>query len=306
MIVFGYSSHAGRPWNKRDTIGGVCELLCIVAVGGRFGHASRSVTEADALYVDDMSSSKTRAIDADAAIERARATWRCRPVKRRPYIKYLMSATVCVAILFSRERYVIDMRSADNSLRLANREVYKHHRANKSADAVTLFVVQTHALRHRSVSHYLDLPADERKMFTLSYARRCVALWYLIRTRTKRGESDPNLFPIAEFVVAAMYIFANGIYLPPEVTRGAGEQLLDKDPILERCMPRYNIIDRLGYNRDAVTGVKKEIIQAIIGAVRDENVDPKSLRPSSVAPDNLDEEIFRPLRKSTPAAGKRK
>jgi hypothetical protein len=244
-------------------------------------------------------------VDVNTAIEHVLAASRRRPINRRPYSKFINLARFKVSTLFSRQSHRIKLQTHRNDLRLANREVVKHFRTNKHVDAVTLLSVQTRALRKRGTSWNYDLSSEERESFYASYARRCVNFWCVIRSRTRLGRDEPNMFPLMEFVVAAMYTFARGIYLPPEVTGSSGEHLIDQDQVLACWLPQYGIIDQLGCVQSVIAGVEKAIEDAIIGAVRDEHVDPKMLHPSSIRSEQLDESIFRTTRKGKPAAGDR-
>lgn len=269
------------------------------------GHQSgMSAMDTSAYYIDDMSNAHGPKMNMAMAVEFSRQLSRHRPINRTPYRKYVNLAVTQLCALFSRERYILDMEAAVNANRLASREVIKQYRTNKSMDAVSMIVAHIHAMRSRGIPPNLDIPAEARKSFIASSASKCIKFWAVIRTRTRRGREEPNLFlPIGDFAVAAMYKFAKGIYLPPEVTGGAGEHMIEMDPVLKKCMPRFCIIDQLGCTRDSVSAIEKAIASAIIDAVHDDHVDPKTLHPSSIVVEQLDDCIFRTMCKSKGSKG---
>lgn len=270
----------------------------------RGAHTSSSdMISPDALYFDDMTDVHSTKVDVVEATKHMQNICRRRPIKRAPYKQYLMIAIFRVSVLFSRERFMMDQDTAANNRRLAMREVQKLFNTDKNMDGVALIAANKRALRRRNMPVFLNLPPASHKLFATSYARMCVGLWCVIRTSTRRGREEPNLFPIKDFTVAAMYIFAEGIYLPPQITRGAGEQVLVPDPILRQCMPQFHIIDKLGCDRDAIATIKKNTISAIVDAVFLDEVNPKDLHPDHIKMEDLDEMIFQPLRKNTGVTG---
>lgn len=248
--------------------------------------------------LDDMSFRDIPTCDHSKIREYIKFRRRKRSTKRNPYREYLTTAVMRISLLFSRTRYLIDMDIASEAMRLANRDVHKQLRSGVGDDALSLKTTQLHALRNRNVPDNLVLSRQDRQNFFLSYAKRTLQLWAIVRTRTKTGADSPNQFPFMEFVISAMYIFKSGIYLPPNVTNGPGEQLLQPDVLLQQCLPRYDIIERLDCDRQTTRKVKKATLQAIMLAVREERVNTSQLHPTSIHPENLPADIYRNLRRN--------
>jgi hypothetical protein len=249
------------------------------------------------LMLDDMSSRDVPMQDISAIDNHLKWRRRRRAANRHPYSEYILTAALRISILFSRMRYHIDLRLSKEATRLANRDVYKQFRSGNDDDAISLLITQAHALKNRFIPDNLVLCSADRQNFLLSYAKRCLQLWTIIRTRTKIGREERNAFPFSDFVIAAMYIFKSGIYLPPEITHGPGEQILEEDLLLQRCLPRYEVLDELQCNLTLIARVQSSISRAIIQAVRDDRIDTTRLHPSSIQPEFLDKDVFKNMRK---------
>jgi hypothetical protein len=263
-----------------------------------YTHSTHDETSNDFLLTDDMSVRDVPTCDVSQIREYLSWRRRRRSVNRNPYREYLIIALLRISVLFSRTRYLIDMRVSREAFALANREVYRQLKTGRNDDAVSLRITQAHALKNRNIPDNLVLCREDRQNFLMSYAKRCVQFWAIIRTRTKYGSENPNLFPFSDFVISCMYIFKSGIYLPPEVTHGAGDQLLEEDVLLKRCLPRFDVIQELDCDRSLTTRIKKDIIQAIMTAVRDERIDTARLHPNSIQPEHLEDAIYKNLRKN--------
>lgn len=249
------------------------------------------------LMLDDMSSRDAPMQDISAIDNHLKWRRRRRTANRHPYSEYILTGALRISILFSRMRYHIDLRLSKEASRLANRDVYKQFRSGKGDDAISLLITQAHALKNRFIPDNLVLCSTDRQNFLLSYAKRCLQLWTIIRTRTKIGREERNAFPFSDFVIAAMYIFKSGIYLPPEITHGPGEQILEEDLLLQRCLPRYEVLDELQCNLALIARVQSSISRAIIQAVRDDRIDTARLHPNSIQPEFLNKDVYKNMRK---------
>ena len=286
------------PSSSGDSFHGETERKTQWSGSGHGSPGSGRTADMDAMYVDGT-------MDIDSAKEQSRAMSRKRSIKRDPYVEYINIAVLHVSMLFSKKRYDIERIAVDNNLRLARREMMRYVTKNRNVDALTLITMQENFLRRRNMPRVLHLPDNVRKTFIQSYAQKCVAFWAILRTRTKcDGDDGVAMYPISDFSIAAMYIFKSGIYLPPSVTNGEGEQLLPPDLILAHCMPKQDDIENIGCNHKRVSEIERAITRCIISAVKDEHVNPSLLHPSSIDAKRLDGNIFKPLRKNK-AIGKR-
>lgn len=295
-------ARSGNSWNANDN-------------GTRIGHAAPCSykpfmsnededTIGEFMMKDDMSNRSNTIMNPKTINNQIKQRKRRRMTQKNPYKQYLVTAYMRISTLFSRTRYNLDNQASRNDQKIGNVEVYRQIKSAEKDDsikddAISLWETQIHSMRSRPSRYNLVLSRTDRNHFLASYARKTLQLWTIIRTRTNRGLNYPNDFPFAEFVIAAMYIFRTGLFLPPQITLDeCGEQLLEKDSLLDLCLPMYDMIDRLDCDRSSVTKVKKAIVQAITDAVKVDRVPLEKLRPQSIDPENVDHHIYRNIRKT--------
>jgi hypothetical protein len=128
---------------------------------------------------------------------------------------------------------------------------------------------------------------DMKRMIIELYAHKCFAYWATVCLHTvvaggKKTAGDRAMklmFP--DFVVACMYLFMDGVYLPPHVTHTEGVWIIKPDHLLQWTLPEQTRMHTYTCSKDAVFTQKRKINKYIIEAVRDLGVDPMLLMPDS-------------------------
>ena len=125
-----------------------------------------------------------------------------------------------------------------------------------------------------AIAPRMDLPESVKSMFVLDWARKCVRLWYIVRTRTELGRTMPDLFKFWTFIDAALSVLGNGLILVPEQTmHSCRVDLVPPDKNIMLYTRHDNVLDagskeRQFYSRtnDDVTATKQHIATAIYNA----------------------------------------
>jgi len=140
------------------------------------------------------------------------------------------------------------------------------------------------------------IPKETMKEIVLQYARLCVCMWYLIRTKTKEGRESPEKFYFPDFVDNILVLMKNGIQVDGDQT-GLLYTILRGDDFLN-FLPNSEHEERKKGDRarkiirKGNTKMKKEIKSAIIHAITVERVSPNELTPYHVNIEELDESKF--------------
>ncbi len=130
---------------------------------------------------------------------------------------------------------------------------------------------------------------DMKRMIIELYAHKCLAYWATVCMHTvvpsgrKTAADRANKLVFPDFVVACMYLFMDGMYLPPDVTRThKGMWIIRPDHLLQWTLPEHRQMHTYTCSKDAVFTQRRNINKYIIEAVRDLGVDPMLLMPDSV------------------------
>jgi hypothetical protein len=150
----------------------------------------------------------------------------------------------------------------------------------------------------------INLTDDMRRGVILRYAHQSIALWYIVKEKTKKGRAEPTSIPWPEFVDAAMAIFKDGFVIP--CSDNFYEMvLIEPDPLLA-YMPTGDFgntrpnghssnvtkYSKKGNKTKIITFVKKALIDAVIL----EKVHPSSLRPDLVNYESIPDDAFARIR----------
>jgi len=146
----------------------------------------------------------------------------------------------------------------------------------------------------------LMLEDEKRHKFIMVYASRCVLFWGTICNNTCAEDITPaqrvTELIFQNFVIASMYIFSEGLYLPSDVTKSAnGEWILAADELLKWTLPKLVSISHFACDSNVISLQKRAISHIIIQAVRDFGIDPNRLTPESTKLTDIGIDILPPL-----------
>jgi len=225
--------------------------------------------------------STTKNVDIDNA-SKVRAFLQCRPHRDNyndAVNEYRVRAYLQICCLFSSEHVAADERDAVRTCSQLHTDITKHVRV--SAYPITwpeIRLMQLALNRKRSCTPRIILSPEQRHAFVMAYVDRCLKFWCVICKETCPPASTPSerarQFIFTDFVVAAMYIFAGGIVLPPTVTGSYEEQVIQPDDVLRLTLP--SLASMPEYVRDNTSADDHVVIikRYIIEAVRDYKVNP--------------------------------
>lgn len=176
--------------------------------------------------------------------------------------------------------------------------VYPQNVYASSKDLLSMRILQLHDIKKKPRPVMLNLSGRVRAQFIEIYARQAIQLWCLIRRHTHLGKTKPWLFPFAYFVIAAMYIFRNGVILPGRVLASDHKEvILEKDLVLMEILPREGSAFMLGF-RDPIMPIERNIYKAIIDSIMHHDVPPQLFDFTKAELDNQPNDLFVPLRKA--------
>lgn len=213
--------------------------------------------------------------------------------------EYYATALLRVASLFCKTRFMLDLEAAKEARRLANRSVHKILCKSKtSIDAISLRSVQKIGIDARAVPINVLLSGNSRRNFFVMYATRCLKMWLIIRTKTKKGIDEPSLFPFVDFVFTIMYVFREGIKISKTVTGTShAEIILIPDPMLKMILPRYDDIEKLDGDRTAIMNIRNDINAAITESIKTGFARPQDFYPDSMCIETASLSLYTSLRK---------
>jgi hypothetical protein len=226
--------------------------------------------------------------------------------------EYLGFAIVKLALYFSAERFESDMKREKEKeaeiLKQFSQYVSKYMQKGLPLNVIDLHIIACN-LRRRSCPavDMRNLTDDQRNFMIRHYARMCLSLWYIVRTRTKKGIEEPKLFSWPDFVDSAMLIFADGFEVSAQdythkVT------LIPKDPLLGMLPEDSGYADgkyqghsrRKGSSKRSKkinpTKLKNFITTALMNAIVKEHVNPETLRIDILDLETVDTSVFTKLR----------
>lgn len=202
------------------------------------------------------------------------------------YNEYVSWAIARVASLFSATRFSYDVADAAKKRVITERHIQRIVRASDRVLTITdIRSIQVEHMRRNSFPLSFTLPETHMRNIIEIYALKCVSYWGTIRANACPPNVLPaefgNRFIFPDFVVACMYIFSKGLYLPPDVTHThTGEHVIAEDGLLKWTLPNQALIQEYTCDKNAVIAQEREITNAINEAVRDNNVDPMRFIPN--------------------------
>lgn len=188
--------------------------------------------------------------------------------------KFLINTYSSLLKMFSEERFMIEKKGStdfeDEISEEVQRYLIKCKQNNRIPVGLEIYQLRR-SLRTREYQiPQLQLTSDNRSELALSYAKKCVCMWAIVRTRTKLGAECPNLFPINNFLSSALDILENGL----KISRGDGMNpivVIEKDDFLATFLPQSNNTNanKKGY-RISLKNINSRRKQSIQEAVEDQ------------------------------------
>lgn len=216
---------------------------------------------------------------------------------------YLMEAIMKLSNYFSEERFEADKQIEMNLVKeiMINFKKYvnKHIQKMKPLIVADLFqICQVMRARKNPLYDLTGISETMRVEMVLHYAKQCLALWTIIRTKTSIGKSKPSLFPWSEFIDSALSVLESGIVISDR-NYPVHSTIIEQDkflPLLSHNSPYLKNKQIKKSKKNNVTKITTRICRAIIEAVINENVDPEELLLHSIDIEQIPEDIFLKLR----------
>lgn len=228
--------------------------------------------------------------------EKIRETIRTRGLKRvtlcDAQCEYKLWAFARVASLFSPARQKADLIDTARIREIVNRSV--NHVINTSTRPPTILEVRAVQLNHMK-KHWFPmsialgpngLPEKYLRRYITMYANKCYSYWVTICVETVgpgvTAAARARSLMFQDFVIACMYKFANGLYLPPEVTgTPMGAHIIRPDTTLKWLLPKQTLLENYTCSKDAVAKQDRAINTIIRQAVEVFGVPPLVLMPDA-------------------------
>lgn len=135
----------------------------------------------------------------------------------------------------------------------------------------------------------------QRKRIITYYANQCLALWSIVRTKTRDGRTCPTNYPWLPFIDSAMSLFEEGFFISP-LDHDYKVTIIEKDSFLallpddKQFFKRENPTKKS--KKNTPTKIKNHIKEAFYDAVNHDGISPESLRPEDVTYDSIPHDIF--------------
>lgn len=153
--------------------------------------------------------------------------------------------------IFSEERFKIELKeSLQKNVEITNeveRYFNKCHQNGATPSILDAWqLMRWKRLEEYSVPH-LNLDPKARSDIAFHYARKCMCLYGIIRTRTKLGKTKPGLFPLNDFILGALKIFEDGLRVNVSQDREP-ITIIEKDTLLGSFpLGNHTSMERKGY-----------------------------------------------------------
>lgn len=207
---------------------------------------------------------------------------------RDAYNEYMAWAFARVASLFSSARQKVDVAEVLKMREIMTKKVKDATRATAHMTVLDARVLQVNYMNKRRFPMTFMVADDMKRMIIEIYASKCLAYWGTVCLDTvvaggKATAADrANELVFQDFVVACMYLFMDGAYLSPDVTRTpTGMQIIKPDHLLKWTLPEQARMHTFTCSKEAVFAQRRKINEYIIEAVRDLRVNPLTLMPDS-------------------------
>jgi len=217
------------------------------------------------------------------------------------YNEYVSWGFMRVASLFSAKRFACDVEEGRHIRDIANRNVQRIVRtAPRPMTILDVRTVQIEHMRRHDFPLSFALPEPYLRQIITNYAQKCFAYWCTICTATVGPGVTPadraRQLVYKDFVVACMYIFANGLLLPYDVSgTPGGERIVYPDELLKWTLPKQTLLHHYTCDKDAVVAQRNAIESIIINAVRDRHINPLLLVPNPEKLSDITIDILPPL-----------
>jgi hypothetical protein len=238
--------------------------------------------------------------------------------------EYLLIAVIKLAKMFSRERFENDMKKEEETQKELLMQFSKYTATKtRSNDILSICELYVIALQHRkkkcTVIDFTGLTDTQRKGLIMYYAKMCIALWYVVVTKTTMGQKKTD-YPWYEFIDSAMRLFETGLIIS-ELDYGRKVTIIEPDPFLalltddnsymknnsnnnnnEDTAPQRRDSYKTGVHqqrhskKNNLTKIKNATSMAITFAVIKDGIPPERLRPEMVDFDTIDEKAFTKIR----------
>lgn len=224
---------------------------------------------------------------------------------------YLFLAVSKIASVFSEDQMDAEEALMNESIEKEiqaqmTRYVNKTSQTKRILVAPEMFLLIHNHRKKKDFTIRIHLTEEDRTKLVISYAQKCMQMWYIVVTRTKTGRESPTSFGFKDFVLPALSILQSGFCIPKEVL-GYEEVIIAPDQMLDvRCLQNAHRLSRrmespsdgqmrvkdwTGKKGSQIDGTRYAIEQALMSAICDEGVSPEMLRIDSVSYDaiNVDE-----------------
>jgi hypothetical protein len=217
---------------------------------------------------------------------------------------YYTEAIIKLSGFFSKKRFEEDKKMNEHTKNelfgLFKKYVNKKNQAN---EVLKVSDLETICIAHRKRKSYnvdmTNITNSQIKEIILLYAKRCLELWVVIRTRTPLGIKSPAKFPWIEFIESALAVFETGYDISGDDFRYR-YTLIEKDTFLPLLPHNSSYLRDKSNSRKSkknnVTKIQNNICKALSDAVINHRVEPESLLLSAVRMSNVDDDVFTKLR----------
>lgn len=223
---------------------------------------------------------------------------------RDAFNEYMVWAIARVASLYSTSRQNADIEAANRVRAMVDKKIQNLIATSPTQLTIEeVRVVQVGYMnKHKFPSSFM-MPETTRRRIIVLYARQCFAYWVTVCTNTAvpatgtmpavTAGDRANALMFPDFVVACMYMFKEGLRLPPDVTHTAtGAQIIPRNEVLHETLPPQNQLQKYTCSKDAVLTQRRLVNEMIIAAVRDHGVNPLLLMPDATKLDAVDIDIL--------------
>lgn len=236
-----------------------------------------------------------------------------RDAKRRAWV----SVYLRMSCIFSDERFVHDLvqnrKIRDDISSTLGKYICQCNQHSIVVNASEMRTITESKLAKSCDAATLDLDVGERKALVAYYTNKCLALWYVLITRSREGKDNPCAFPFEEFVTASLHVFETGLKIHAS-DLGYDHEILLRDEFLYLCpvtewveKELHSRITDLKRRNNVLKRASDKITNAIHGAVVKDGVNPEAFDVSEMIFSNMDEEVFfRPQKRKNAKKKKRR
>lgn len=238
-------------------------------------------------------------------------------VKKRGNKKetYMMEAVSKIAGVFSKAQMEAEEQVMDDSMQKEitsqlNRYFNQRYQNRELLSASEMYLLLLSHHKKKDFKVRFTLGEEHRKNLALFYAKKCLQLWYIIRTRTATGRESPQSFLFKDFVIPALLLLQSGFKVS-EGDLGYEVTIIEEDYMLRargldnaaRLSNRMQSSPELvaewthGKKKSVTDRVRYTIEAAMLRAIRDEGVSPESLRIDSIDFDAINVDDLSPTLK---------